>query len=106
VVCITVTEEMPVEEMHRRMDAMTKGGTTSQEAGGGSGSRGFHTVTPYMIALRRGCDCLLLRSRYLAPEETFARVGSAGGIHGEARIGDTIGDDGRWDSGQGVQREA
>jgi len=85
----TVTEEMPVEEMHRRMDAMTKGGTTSKKPAVDPVPRGFHTVTPYMIA-PDGDAMLAFAKQVFGAEETFRAVGSAGGIHGEARIGDTM----------------
>ena len=44
----TVTEEMPVEEMHRRMNAMTKGDTASKKRAVEPIPRGFHMVTPYL----------------------------------------------------------
>src|SRR5579863_6736148 len=51
----TVKEEMPVEEMHRRMKGLThgpKGGRISakDEVKVDPVPRGFHTVTPYMVA--------------------------------------------------------
>src|SRR6266851_8899702 len=45
----TVKEEMSIEEMHRRMDAMMKDAATKKPAVDPV-PRGFHTVTPYIIA--------------------------------------------------------
>jgi uncharacterized glyoxalase superfamily protein PhnB len=85
----TVTEEMPVEEMHRRMDAMTKGDTANNKPAVDPVPRGFHTVTPYMIA-PDGDAMLAFAKQAFGAQETFRAVGSAGGIHGETRIGDTM----------------
>src|ERR1700677_407271 len=91
----TVTEEMSVEEMHRRMQGMTtgpEGGRMSEEGGLRNGvnpvPRGFHTVTPYLIAAD-GDAMLAFAKNVFGAEETFRAVGGAGGIHGETRIGDT-----------------
>ena len=50
---------------------------------------GFHTVTPYMIAAD-GAALIDFAKRVFGAEETFRGVGSAGGIHGEVRIGDSM----------------
>jgi PhnB protein len=91
----TVTEEMSVEEMHRRM----KGETTGPEGGqmpAQQGSRakvnpvprGFHTVTPYLVAADGGALLDFAKAAFDA-EESGRFVGEVGGLHGEARIGDT-----------------
>jgi PhnB protein len=84
-----VKEEMSVEEMHRRMEAMTKGDTASQKPAMNPIPRGFRTVTPYLIA-QDGPALLEFAKQAFAAEETFRTVGSAGGLHGEARIGDSM----------------
>jgi PhnB protein len=90
----TVTEEMPVEEMHRRM----KRETTGLEGGDISAKdqkrvnpirSGFHTVTPYIVA-PDGAAMLAFAKNAFGAEETFRGTGGAGGIHGEVRIGDTM----------------
>src|ERR1700733_8650014 len=81
----TVVEEMSVEEMHRRM----KGLTTGPEGGQLSAKdelgkrvdpipRGFHTVTPYMIA-PDGDSLLAFAKQAFGAQETFRAVGGAGG---------------------------
>jgi uncharacterized glyoxalase superfamily protein PhnB len=92
----TVVEEMSVEEMHRRMKGMKtgpEGGRISEKDGLQKGvapiRRGFHTVTPYMVA-PDGDAMLAFAKNAFGAEETFRGIGSAGGIHGETRIGDTM----------------
>jgi PhnB protein len=93
---VTVKEEMPVEEMHRRMQAITEGpegGQTSPkrepQPGVSPVPRGFHTVTPYMIAPDGDAMLAFAKSAFGA-EEKFRAIGGAGGIHGETLIGDTM----------------
>jgi PhnB protein len=85
----TVTEEMPVEEMHRRMNAMVKDDTGSRKPAVGPIPPGFHTVTPYLVA-ENGPALLAFTKQAFGGEETFRTVGSAGGLHGEVRIGDSM----------------
>jgi PhnB protein len=84
-----VKEEMSVEEMHRRMEAMTKADTASKKPAVNPVPRGFRTVTPYLIA-PDGPALLEFTKQAFGAEETFRTVGSAGGLHGEARIGDSM----------------
>jgi PhnB protein len=85
----TIKEEMSVEEMHRRMDAMMKGGTAAKKPVVNPIPRGFRTVTPYLIA-EDGPALMEFAKRAFGAEETFRTVGSAGGLHGEVRIGDSM----------------
>jgi PhnB protein len=92
----TVKEEMSVEEMHRRMQGLTTGPEGGQlPAQEGPQKRvnpireGFHTVQPYMIAAD-GDALLRFAKEAFGAEETFRAIGSAGGIHGEVRIGDSM----------------
>ena len=92
----TVKEEMSVEEMHRRM----KGTTTGPEGGQTSSKEelqkrvnpvppGFRMVTPYLIA-KDGPALMEFAKQAFGAEEKFRAVGSAGGLHGEVRIGDSM----------------
>jgi PhnB protein len=92
----TVKEEMSVEEMHQRMKGMTtgpEGGQLPAQAGKQRSvnpiPRGFRTVTPYLIA-ENGPGLLEFAKQVFGAEETFRAVGSAGGLHGEVRIGDSM----------------
>jgi PhnB protein len=85
----TLTEEMPVEEMHQRMNAMTKGDTAGKKPAVDPIPRGFHMVTPYLVA-ENGPALLEFTKQAFGAEETFRTVGPAGGLHGEVRIGDSM----------------
>jgi PhnB protein len=92
----TVTENMSVEEMHRRMQGLTTGpeGGALPASGGEKPSanlapRGFHTVTPYLVAADGGA-LLDFATAAFGAEESARYVGEVGGLHGEARIGDTM----------------
>ena len=89
----TVTEEMSVEEMHRRMQGMTTGPEGGRIATKDAEVKpvppGFHTVTPYMIAAD-GDAILAFAKQAFGAEQVLRVIGGAGGIHGETRIGDTM----------------
>ena len=83
-----VKEEITVEEMHRRFRAMMQEGEPKKPAVNPI-PRGFRTVTPYMIA-EDGPAILEFAKQAFGAEEMFRAVGSAGGLHGEVRIGDSM----------------
>ena len=87
----TVKEEMSVEEMHRRMKGMTQGpegGKVGESTGSVSPvTRGFRTVTPYLVAAD-GIALLEFVKQGLGAEELMRAVMPTG-VHAEARIGDT-----------------
>jgi PhnB protein len=85
----TRKEEMSVEEMHRRMDAMGKGDTGAKKLAVNPIPLGFHTVTPYMIAPDAEAILSFAKQAFGA-EETFRIAGSTGGLHSETRIGDAM----------------
>jgi uncharacterized glyoxalase superfamily protein PhnB len=84
----TVKEEMSVEEMHRRFEATQQEGATRKPAVDPI-PKGYRTVTPYLVA-RDGPALLEFAKQAFGAEETFRTVGSAGGMHAEARIGDSM----------------
>jgi PhnB protein len=83
----TVKEEMSLEEMHRRMDAAM--GKQPKKPAVDPVPRGFHTVTPYIVATD-GDAMLAFAKNAFGAEETLRVVGGAGGIHAEIRIGDAM----------------
>ncbi len=90
----TVTEEMSVEEMHRRMQGMTtgpEGGTLPQEdtqvGKVNPIPRGFRTVTPYLVAAD-GLALLEFVKQAFGAEETLRAVMPTG-VHAEVRMGDS-----------------
>ena len=87
----TVKEEMPVEEMHRRMKGMSEGpegGSMSEKSGVDPIPRGFRMVTPYLVAAD-GLGLLEFVKNAFGAEET-ERAMTPNGVHGEVRIGDSM----------------
>jgi PhnB protein len=84
----TVKEEMSVEEMHRRFRAMMKEGEARKPSVNPI-PKGYRTVTPYLIA-QDGPALLEFAKQAFGAEEMFRDVGSAGGLHAEVRIGDSM----------------
>ena len=90
---ITVKEEMSVEEMHRRMEKMTKGPEGGQIPEEKTGVRpipgGYHTVTPYLVVPDVNAVTAFVKKTF-GGEEIFRSVGSAGGYHCEVRVDDSM----------------
>jgi len=82
----TTKEEMSVEEMHRRFRAEQAQAKKSRVD---PIRKGFRTLTPYMIA-QDGPALLEFTKQAFGAEEISRGVGSAGGLHGEVRIGDSM----------------
>lgn len=83
---VTVKEEMSVEEMHRRHDALESRAPVPAVA---PIREGFRTVTPYVVAPDAESVINFVKQTFGA-EETFRDVGSAGGYHCEVRIDDSM----------------
>ena len=87
----SVTEEMSLEEMHRRMKGMTQGpeGGTADvaEKSVSPVPRGFRMVTPYLVAAD-GLALLEFVKQGLGAEELMRAVMPTG-VHAEVRIGNT-----------------
>jgi PhnB protein len=84
----TRTEDLPLEEIHRRFEEMMQG----QHAGRTAASHipaGYRTVTPYLIA-QDAPGLIDFVKQVFGAAENFRAVGSAGGIHCEVRIGDSL----------------
>jgi PhnB protein len=87
----TVVEEMSVEEMHRRMKGEThgpEGGTMPEKPAASPIPRGFRMVTPYLVAADGLALLDFVKEAFGAEEKE--RVIMPTGVHGEARIGDTM----------------
>jgi PhnB protein len=82
----TLKEQLSVEEMYRRFDAIRP---QTPKPAVSPIPRGFRTVTPYMIA-KDGPALLEFAKQAFGAEEMFRAVGTAGGLHGEVRIGDSM----------------
>jgi PhnB protein len=83
---LTIKEELTTEELYRRFNAMQ---AQTPKPAVDPVRKGFHTVTPYMIA-KDGPAMLEFAKQAFGAEETFRGIGSAGGLHGEVRIGDSM----------------
>ena len=83
-----VVEEMPVEEMHRRMQQMMQQPPAEKPAVDPV-PKGFRSVTPYLIA-ENGPALVEFAKRTFDAEEVFQTTGSAGGLHAEVRLGDSM----------------
>jgi len=89
----TVKEDMPVEEMHRRMKGLTtgpEGGKVAEEKQPKVKPvpRGFRMVTPYLVA-EDGNALLDFAKEVFDAEEVLRVLTPIGGVHGELRIGDS-----------------
>jgi PhnB protein len=103
----THIEDVSPEEIERRAEAFMKEQVVSagekqaptQPAKAASGVReGFHTVTPYITA-HEAPELLDFVKQAFGAEELLRTTGSAGGMHAEVRIGDSmmmIGGGGAW----------
>jgi len=87
-VVATRKEELSVEEMHRRFEAMERERQSKQTAESPI-PKGYHTITPYIVV--QDAPALIDFARQVfGAEETFRTIGGAGGIHAEVRIGDSM----------------
>jgi len=84
----TLTEEMSVEEMHRRMHA-EQPAPAPAPSGVSPIPKGYRTLTPYIVA-EDAVNLLNFIKNGLGAEEVFRTTGSAGGMHAEVRLGDSM----------------
>jgi PhnB protein len=84
----TLKEQLSIDEMHRRFEAMEKEQAADRTATSPI-PRGFHTLTPYLIA-QDGAGLIDFVKQTFGAEEKFRAIGSAGGIHAEVRLGDSM----------------
>src|SRR5437868_10530043 len=83
----TEKEQVSVEEMHRRLNQMTK--PQDKASGVSPIPKGYHTVTPYLIA--QNAPLLIdFITRAFGGAEVFRSTGSAGGLHAEVRVRDSM----------------
>jgi len=88
----TVKEEMSADEMHRRMQGLTRGpegGKMSAKPKVDPVPRGFRMVTPYLVAADAPALLDFVKQAFSAEEIMRAETPN-GGIHGEVRLGDSM----------------
>jgi len=83
----TVKEEMSVEEMHRRFEPIRQQMLKKPDVN--PVPKGYRMVTPYLVA-ENGVGLVDFAKQVFGAEEIFRTVGSAGGVHCEVRIGDSM----------------
>ena len=83
----TRKEEIPLEEMHRRLDAMQKEQAANRTASSFI-PEGYQTLTAYLV-VQDAPAMIKFVQRVFGAEETLRAIGSSGGIHADVRIGDS-----------------
>lgn len=88
----TVTKEMSLDEMHRRMPSAEgpEGGRMKSAVGVNPVPRGFYKVTPYIVTADGDAMLNFAKNAFGAEITLRAEGGGGGGVHGEVRIGDTM----------------
>ena len=84
----TRLEDLSVEEMHRRFEALQNTPAT-KPTGVSPVPKGYRTITPYLVA-EDAAGLIDFAKKAFGAVETFRAIGSAGGIHAEVRIGDSM----------------
>jgi len=84
----TRVENLTIEEMHRRFEAEQKTDAAKQ-TGVSPIPKGYHTITPYLVATDADSLMAFMKQAFGA-EERFRAIGSAGGIHAEVKLGDSM----------------
>ena len=76
------------DEMHRRLDVILDK-EQEKKPQVDPIRKGFRTITPYMIA-QDGPALLDFAKQAFGAEEIFRGIGTAGGVHGELKLGDSM----------------
>jgi PhnB protein len=92
----THLKDVPIEDMQREFDKFAKARSGEDQSEpkeverGPKGMReGFHTVTPY-FTVQKPAELIDFVSRAFGATEHFRTTGSAGGMHAELTIGDSM----------------
>jgi PhnB protein len=78
-------EELPVEEMYRRFEALKQSAPKPRKFA----RPGFRTVTPYIVA-KDAIGLVAFMKTLLGAEEKFRAIGKMGGLHCELKVGDSM----------------
>jgi PhnB protein len=84
----TRKETVAPDEVQRRFDALMKPPETKKPAASPI-PEGYHTLTPYLVVRDAPALIEFVKHTFNA-EKTFQTIGSAGGIHAEVRVGDSM----------------
>jgi PhnB protein len=91
-VVATHQKDVPVDELQKQFDEFTEKGEAKETPPSSKPNykrEGFNTVTPYMTVEQPAELLEFTRKAFLATE-VFRTTGSAGGMHAETRIGDSM----------------
>ena len=81
----THIKDVPVEEMQRELDKWTQESSSKADLK----RENFHTVTPY-FTVHRPAELIDFVTKAFGAVEHFRTTGSAGGMHAEVSIGDSL----------------
>ena len=82
-------EEVSQEEMQRRLWAWEEKQPQEKDPQKHGRPEGFHSVTPYITVQQPG-ELIDFLTKAFGAEEKFRTTGSAGGMHAEVKIGDSM----------------
>ena len=88
----THKQDVPVKEMQKQFDEFLEKGATKETASTSTPSyrrEGFNTVTPY-LTVEQPAELLEFTRKAFLATELGRTTGSAGGMHAETRIGDSM----------------
>jgi PhnB protein len=86
----THLKDVPVEDIQREFDKFTEQKAEKAQAKPGEGVRpGFHSVTPY-LTVRKPAELIDFVTYAFGAVENFRTTGSAGRMHAEVNIGDSL----------------
>jgi len=84
----TRLEDLSIEEMHRRFEA-EQSAAAAKQTGVSPVPAGYRTITPYIVASDADAFLAFVKQVFGA-QENFRGIGSAGGIHAEVKLGDSM----------------
>ena len=91
-VIATHQRDVPADELQKQFDEFTEKGETKETPSPSKPSykrEGFHSVTPY-LTVERPAELLEFTRKAFLATELGRTTGSAGGMHAETRIGDSM----------------
>src|SRR4030095_9130079 len=93
-VVATHTKDVPIDELQKEFDKFTESTSEVEETdqpnvGPKDELKGFHTVTPY-FTVHRPAELIDFVTQAFGANERFRTTGSAGGMHAEVQIGDSM----------------
>jgi len=86
----THLKDIPMDDLQKEFDKMSEQQPAKVEAKSGKELRpGFHSVTPY-LTVRKPAELIDFVTHAFGATENFRSTGSAGGMHAEVKIGDSL----------------